>query len=408
VNRQVLWLVAGKGLNTTELEQKIANVVAGAWQDCIVDRNYPTGDWIPGRVHVQLHRTFEQAADGLERTSLRLWHGVVLLVEDVSEGGQPDGDPNHPIGIARQVVRQLVVRLEAGDEDVDSEYVENLRASEEVFGASAAFSAEAAQGHFREHDGVRAAHLGLLDKSFSRSFQQVHFAVTAGPLAHVRAWRAAAPDRIIPAHAFGDPGSPDVEEFRRLVNNRELSLFAEVSPQYQGVSIDDSMFEPYFGLAEELDIPVGVHLGEGPPGGPYWAMPNYRARLTSPLQLEQVLTRHPRLRLYVMHYGSPLVDEMIAVLYSHPQVYVDIAGNNWAHPRPHFYGQLRRLVEAGFIKRIMWGSDQLAWPRAIEVAIETIETAPFLSEEQKRDIFYNNAARFLRLSEEEMAKHHRR
>jgi predicted TIM-barrel fold metal-dependent hydrolase len=234
------------------------------------------------------------------------------------------------------------------------------------------------------------------------------FAVTTGPLANVRAWHAAAPDRIIPAHAFGDPGSPSVEEFRRLVNDRELALFAEVSPQYQGLTIDAPILEPYFALAEELDIPVGVHLGEGPPGGPYWATPSYRARLTTPLQLEDLLSRRPRLRLYVMHYGSPLVDEMIAVLYSHPQVYVDIAGNNWAYPRAHFYGQLRRLIDAGFSKRIMWGSDQMVWPKAIDVAIDTIETASFLNDEQKRDIFYNNAARFLRLNKEEIAKHHAR
>jgi hypothetical protein len=90
------------------------------------------------------------------------------------------------------------------------------------------------------------------------------FAVTTGPLERVRAWRAAAPDRIIPAHAFGDPGSPGVEEFRRLLRNRELAVLAEVSPQYLGLSLDDRTFEPYFALAEELDIPVGVHLGEGP------------------------------------------------------------------------------------------------------------------------------------------------
>ena len=66
------------------------------------------------------------------------------------------------------------------------------------------------------------------------------------------------------------------------------------------------------------------------------------------------------------------------------------------------------VYPGGFVKRIMWGSDQLVWPRAIEVAIETIQNAPFLSEEQKRDIFYNNAARFLRLSKEEIARHHGR
>jgi predicted TIM-barrel fold metal-dependent hydrolase len=117
--------------------------------------------------------------------------------------------------------------------------------------------------------------------------------------------------------------------------------------------------------------------------------------------------RHPKLRLYVMHYASPLVDEMIAVMYAHPQVYVDIAGNDWQYPRTHFYAQLRKLVDAGFGQRLMWGSDQMVWPGAVEVALETVMKAPFLSAEQKRDIFYNNAARFLRLSPAEMAKHRR-
>ena len=153
---------------------------------------------------------------------------------------------------------------------------------------------------------------------------------------------------------------------------------------------------------------MGVHLGEGPPGAAYVGEPKYRARLTSPLQLEEVLIRHPRLRLYVMHYGSPLVDEMIALLYSHPQVYVDIAQNNWGFPRAHFYSQLKRLMDAGFGKRILWGSDQMIWPETIRLAIETIESADFLTREQKRDIFYNNAARFLRLTEQQIARHHGR
>jgi predicted TIM-barrel fold metal-dependent hydrolase len=234
------------------------------------------------------------------------------------------------------------------------------------------------------------------------------FAVTTGPLERVRAWRAAAPERIIPGHAFGDSDSPGVDQFRRLLNSRDLAVLAEVSPQYSGVALDDPALEPYFALAEELDVPVGAHLGEGPYGGPSGPFPKYRARLSSPFQLEAVLMRHPKLRIYVMHYGSPLVDEMIAVMYAHPQVYVDIAGNNWQLPRAHFYGHLKKLVDAGMAKRILWGSDQLVWPRTIEIAIEAIDRAPFLTSEQKRDLFYNNAARFLRLSEEEKAKHHRR
>lgn len=237
------------------------------------------------------------------------------------------------------------------------------------------------------------------------------YAVTTGSLERVSKWRSAAPDRIIPAVPFSDYMlEPTV--FRHLFSEGRLAVFAEISPQYQGLGLADESLEPYFALAEELDIPVGVHLGEGPVGGAHFLggpTPSpYRARLTSPFQLEEVLIRHPRLRIYVMHFASPLVDEMIAMLFSHPQLYVDIACNNWNSPREHFYSQLKRLIDAGFEERIMWGSDQMVWPGTIEVAIETIEEATFLSTKQKRDIFYNNAARFLRFSEEEIAQHHER
>lgn len=223
-------------------------------------------------------------------------------------------------------------------------------------------------------------------------------AVTTGPLEEVSRWHAAAPDRIIPGVPFDDYEKRSPDAFRRLFTDGRFAVFAEIGAQYNGLSPADDSLEPYFALAEELDIPVGIHMGEGPPGGPYRGFPKYRARLTSPFLLEEVLIRHPRLRVYVMHYGSPLVDEMISLLYSHPQLYVDIAGNNWSLPRKEFHGHLRRLVEAGFGRRIMFGSDAMVWPRTLEVAIESVEAADFLTPAQKRDIFHDNAARFLRLS----------
>lgn len=96
------------------------------------------------------------------------------------------------------------------------------------------------------------------------------------------------------------------------------------------------------------------------------------------------------------------------VLYSHPQVYVDVGIIVFQQPRPEFYRYLRTIVEAGFGKRVMFGSDQVIWPGMIERAVAVIEEAPFLSEEQERDILYNNAARFLRLTDEEIAEHHGR
>lgn len=75
-------------------------------------------------------------------------------------------------------------------------------------------------------------------------------------------------------------------------------------------------------------------------------------------------------------------------------------------PRPAFYGYLQRIVDAGFGNRVLLGSDQIAWPEVIEHAIAVIEQAPFLNEAHKRDILYYNAARFLRLGEAEIARHH--
>ena len=63
-------------------------------------------------------------------------------------------------------------------------------------------------------------------------------------------------------------------------------------------------------------------------------------------------------------------------------------------------------MEAGYGDRILFGSDQMIWPGIIEPAIASIESAPFLTRRQKRDILYNNAARFLRLSKNEIARHH--
>ena len=102
-----------------------------------------------------------------------------------------------------------------------------------------------------------------------------------------------------------------------------------------------------------------------------------------------------------------MLDDLLAVLHSHPQVHVDVGLIVYALPRAAFYRYLSGIVEAGFGNRVMFGSDQMVWPGVIERAIAVIQEAPFLDAQQKRDILYNNAARFLRLNEQEIARHHR-
>lgn len=241
------------------------------------------------------------------------------------------------------------------------------------------------------------------------------YGVVSGEPVMIAAWSARAPHRFYPAIDFRLPGTPgksriapkSIEQLRDLHRRGLLTVIGEITAQYEGVRPDDPRLESLWVLAEELDVPVAIHLGTGGPGEPY-SGGGYRVALGDPLLLEPVLFRHPKLRISVMHAGYPMADSMRALMFSYPQVYVDIGSIVYAEPRSAFYAYLRELVDAGYGDRIMFGSDQMIWPGVIEPAIRSIEEAPFLTESQKRDIFYNNAARFLRLSEADIARHHAR
>jgi len=225
-------------------------------------------------------------------------------------------------------------------------------------------------------------------------------AVISGPLEVLFRWKSAEPNIIIGGVYFDEVTSlPDVEQLRQQFMTGRLGVLGELVAQHAGLSPNDSLFDPYLTLAEELDIPVGVHTGLGHEGLTYTCCPKFRVSYGNPVLLEEVLVKHPKLRIYLMHGGWPYLEETIAIMSVYPQVYADLAVINWIIPREEFHEYLHGLIRAGFGKRLMFGSDQMVWPEAIGMAIEGIESATFLSKEQKRDIFYNNAVRFLRLKE---------
>lgn len=228
--------------------------------------------------------------------------------------------------------------------------------------------------------------------------------------AYLPAWRKAAPGRIIPSDVPFDILAIDaatVAKVKAMKAAGDLAVLGEVGTQYRGIAPDDPRLAPFWKMAEDLDLPVGIHLGTGPPGAPYLApdLVDYRARLHSAMTIEEVLIRHPKLRVYLMHAGYPMLDDLLAVLYTHPQVYIDVGVIVYTQPRAAFYRYLQAVMDAGFGKRVLFGSDNMIWPETIERSIRTIDEAPFLSATQKRDILYNNAARFLRLDKGEIARH---
>jgi hypothetical protein len=249
----------------------------------------------------------------------------------------------------------------------------------------------------------------------------IRYLYLSGLSSDLRTWEAADPARYLPSLVFPCEGGrapvtgrscydtptdlPEPTWLRGELEAGRIRGFGEMSPQYLGMSPADPRLEPYWALAEEFDIPVGIHMGFGPPGAAYessptpFKSPNFRMAANDPMLLEDVLLRHKTLRLFVMHAGWPRLEPMLALLYAHPHVYVDVAGLSFeaAIPRAEYDRYLHGLVRAGFARRIMFGSD---FPNQVRPGIDAILAADYLTEEQKADILCGNAARFLRLGAE--------
>lgn len=233
--------------------------------------------------------------------------------------------------------------------------------------------------------------MGLALKSMRRN-NVVLGIVTDADLGDVREWVEADPDRFWAGPAVFAPSDADPVFLRGEFEAGRLQVMGEIAAQYRGVAPNSPALEPFFALAEELDVPTLIHC-EGIAG----ASSQFHLSEGDPRLLQEVLEQHPDLRLWVENAGYPYLEGMIALMYRYPQVYADLSTITWVIPRKEFWRYLQSLMDAGLVKRLMWGSDQMNWPGTIDLAVEAIEEAPFLSEAEKADLFYNNAARFLRL-----------
>ncbi|MHB1169890.1 MAG: amidohydrolase family protein [Longimicrobiales bacterium] len=235
-----------------------------------------------------------------------------------------------------------------------------------------------------------------------RTYNVVHAVLNGWP-GTLDAWVQADPERFLAAPMIlNDNTEPtiDVEALRDQIRRGQAAVLGEVLAQYAGMSPADPVLDPYWRLAEEMDVPVMVHMGTSFPGTAYSGYPAFRLSLGNPMLLEDVLVRYPRLRIWVAHGGLPWSREIFALMQQYPQLHMDVSTISWVGGmagRGAFHEFLQAAIAQGFGKRILFGSDQMGWPDAIGLAIEGVDSAEFLTPEQKHDIFYGNAVRFLRL-----------
>ncbi len=193
-------------------------------------------------------------------------------------------------------------------------------------------------------------------------------------------------------------GWPDLQWLRRQYETGRARWMGELLQVYYGISPADPRLAVYWALAEELDVPVGIHIGRGPrpEGRAPGCCPNFNDDFGNPELLRPVLARHPGLRVWLMHAGGrDFVPETVALMKDFPNVYAEMSVVNAHAPEEVHAAGLRRFHEEGLIDRIMIGTDNLP----IAEVLRRINTVPFLTVEQRAGIYCLNAARFLRIAD---------
>ena len=225
--------------------------------------------------------------------------------------------------------------------------------------------------------------------------------------AAVDPWKQILEDGVIRGLRVENPKEDlELNLFKEWANQGKIEIFGEIATTYAGYLPSDSVLDPYFKICEKFDIPVGIHTGGSYPGI-HIRNPTFRLRNGDPFLVEDILVTYPKLRVYLMHSGSHFYERTAMLMVQYPSLYADIAILNWYTNAAVFLSPFLKLAkDYKVLDRVMFGTDQMIWPEAIEMAIENVQSLDFLTLKEKEGIFYKNAARFLNLSEETIAKHH--
>ena len=83
-----------------------------------------------------------------------------------------------------------------------------------------------------------------------------------------------------------------------------------------------------------------------------------------------------------MHAGYPMLQDLQAFRFTHPQVYVALSMAINVETRPACYRFLGWHVAAGYGDCIRFGSDQMVWLGLIDAAVRSLQEATILTVQQ--------------------------
>lgn len=204
------------------------------------------------------------------------------------------------------------------------------------------------------------------------------------------------PDRFLGlAHHPLRPGAG--AELRRAVDELGLKGYKLLGPRTE-IPFEDERVRDVWEFCAERRLPVLIHFGFLGRGGGVVQHPRM-----SPLSLFEVARDFPEVPFIIPHFGAGYWQDLLALCWSLPNVYVDSSGSNqWIRwmPYPLTLDDLfRKAFETIGPERVLFGSDSSAFPRGfarryLHDQLRVCYTQN-LAEDDIAMVFGGNAARLL-------------
>ncbi|MEX2558124.1 MAG: amidohydrolase family protein [Actinomycetota bacterium] len=212
---------------------------------------------------------------------------------------------------------------------------------------------------------------------------------SAGPLIPVPIVEDAVsryPDRLIGVGS-ADPWGPDgvmvaVRELKRQVLEKGFKAL-KLEPFIDRKDPTEAGWYPLYAACVELDVTLQIQVGNTGP-------PTYPSSTGRPLHVDQIAVHFPELRIVAGHIGWPWTEEMIAIAWKHPNVWIDTS----AHLPKHFPPEFVRFLKAFGQDKVIWATD---WPIVdFERSLTQLDDLD-LKPEVRRKFLHDNAVAAFKL-----------
>ena len=134
-----------------------------------------------------------------------------------------------------------------------------------------------------------------------------------------------------------------VRELEKAV--KEHGFIGAHSHVYPYGPFNDKMWYPFYTKCVELNIPLISQIGHSGE-----VMPNANGR---PYLIDDVAIDFPELKIIAAHTGWPWVEELIALAWKHPNVYIATT----AHLPRYWDPSLVRFINSRGQDKVVWGTD---------------------------------------------------